>query len=86
MSLKYIQIGYKLQYMNCSSYNVTCKLITGMNSKAELHDHTFMEKQDPSKDVLMEDLRCIDSKVNSEEKSDFINPNFLSGNFYKVEY
>ena len=67
--------------MNCSSYNVTCKLMTGMNSKAELHDHTFMEKQDPSKDVLMEDLRCIDSKVNSEEKSDFMNPSFFQSTF-----
>ena len=67
--------------MNCSSYNVTCKLMTGMNSKAELHDHTFMEKQDPSKDVLMEDMRCIDSKVNSEEKSNFMNPSFFQSTF-----
>ena len=62
-----------------------------MDSKGELHDQIFTEKQDPSKDVLMEDLRCIDSKINSEEKStDFMNPNFFEstfshGTFYTVE-
>ena len=53
-----------------------------MDSKGELHDQIFMEKQDPSKDVLMEDLRCTDSKVNSEEEStDFMNLNFFENTF-----
>ena len=52
-----------------------------MDSKGELYDQISMKKQDPSKDVLMEDLRCIDSKVNSEEKSDFMNPNFFQNTF-----
>ena len=53
-----------------------------MDLKGELHDQKFMEKQIPSKDVLMEDLRCIDPKVNSEEKStDFKNPSFFHSTF-----
>ena len=53
-----------------------------MDSKSELQNQTFMEKQDPSKDVLMEDLKCIDSKVNSEEKStDFKNPTVFQSTF-----
>ena len=53
-----------------------------MNSKGELHDQTFTEKQDPSKDVLMEDLKCIDPKVNSEEKStDLMNPTVFQSTF-----
>ena len=53
-----------------------------MDFKSELHDQTFTEKQDPSKDVVMEDLKCIDPKVNSEEKStEFKNPSFFQSTF-----
>ena len=53
-----------------------------MDSKSELLDQTFMEKQDPSKDVLMKDFRCIDSKVNSEETStDLMNPTLCQSMF-----
>ena len=49
-----------------------------MDTKNGVHDQMLTEKQDPSKDVLMEDLRCTDPKVNSEEKStDLMNPTFL---------
>ena len=53
-----------------------------MDSNGELHDQKFIKKQNPSKDVLIEDLRCIDFEVNSEEKStDFKNPSFFQSTF-----
>ena len=53
-----------------------------MDSKSELLDQTFMEKQDPSKDVLMKDFRCIDFKVNSEETStDLMSPTLCQSMF-----
>ena len=54
-----------------------------MDTKNGVHDQMFTEKQDPSKDILMEDLKCTDPKVNSEENStDLINPTFLQSNTY----
>ena len=40
-----------------------------MESKNGFSNNTFQEKQDPSKDVLMEELSAVDPKVNSGEKS-----------------
>ena len=51
--------------MNCSSG----VFVIGMDSKSEPHYQMPMEIQDPSKYVLMEDVTCIDPKVNAEEKS-----------------
>ena len=56
--------------------------VIGMESKKDLHDPTFMEKQDPSKDVLMEELSTIDPKGNSEEKSaDFMNHSYFQSTY-----
>ena len=60
--------------MNCS----ICISVIGMDSKSKLQYQTLMATQDPSKYVLMEDLRCIDPKVDAEEKStSFMNPTFF---------
>ena len=40
-----------------------------MESKNGFSNNTFQEKQDPSKDVPMEELSAVDPKVNSGEKS-----------------
>ena len=49
-----------------------------MDSKGKLQCQTLMETQDPSKYVLMEDLSCIDPKVDAEKKSTgFMNPIFF---------
>ena len=40
-----------------------------MESKNGFLSHTFQEKQDPSKDIMMEELNGIDPKVSSGEKS-----------------
>ena len=55
--------------------------VIGMDSKTELQCQTLMEIQDPSKYALMEDLTCIDPKVNAEEKSTaFMNPQSIFSN------
>ena len=57
--------------MNCS----ICISVIGMDSKSKLQYQTLMATQDPSKHVLMEDLRL---KVNAEEKSTgLMNPTFF---------
>ena len=40
-----------------------------MELKNGFLSHTFQEKQDPSKDIMMEELNGIDPKVSSGEKS-----------------
>ena len=54
-----------------------------MDSNNGLHDQTFMDKRDPSKDVLMEDFKCTDQKANSEGKgTDFMNQTFCQSSTY----
>ena len=68
--------------MNCSS-NLCIYYTIVMDSNNGLHDQTLLDKQDPSKDVLMEDLKCIDQKVNSEGKgTDFMNQTFFQSSTY----
>ena len=46
------------------------------------YDQTFTEKQDPTKDIQMEELSAINPKSRSEEKSaDFMNQSFFQSNF-----